>query len=145
MRFGRSSGILTAATALLAFGAASSAQAGGDAKLGEQKFYTCLGCHGIESYKNAYPDYSVPRLRHQQAAYIVSALQEYRNGDRPHATSRRPARRSTAASTVCAAANGARARDLTGAGVSRTVTSVARAYRRGGAPGRVGATPLVGG
>jgi cytochrome c553 len=40
----------------------------------------------VENYKNAYPDYSVPRLRHQHAAYIVSALQEYRSGDRPHAT-----------------------------------------------------------
>ena len=86
MAFGRFGGILTAAAAFLALGAATGAQAAGDAKLGEQKFYTCLGCHGIESYKNAYPDYSVPRLRHQQAAYIVSALQEYRNGDRPHAT-----------------------------------------------------------
>ena len=86
MRFGRFSQILTAATALVALGAASAAHAGGDAKLGEQKFYTCLGCHGIESYKNAYPDYNVPRLRHQHAAYIVSALQEYRAGDRPHAT-----------------------------------------------------------
>jgi cytochrome c553 len=28
----------------------------------------------------------VPKLRHQNAAYIVAALQEYRNGDRPHAT-----------------------------------------------------------
>lgn len=86
MRFGRFSKIVTAATAFLALGAASQAHAGGDAQLGAKKFYTCLGCHGIESYKNAYPDYNVPRLRHQQAAYIVSALQEYRAGDRPHAT-----------------------------------------------------------
>jgi cytochrome c553 len=54
--------------------------------LGEKKFYTCYGCHGITDYKNAYPDYSVPKLRHQNAAYIVAALQEYRSGDRPHAT-----------------------------------------------------------
>ena len=25
--------------------------------------YTCLGCHGIEGYKNAYPNYSVPSSR----------------------------------------------------------------------------------
>jgi cytochrome c553 len=62
------------------------AHAAGDPALGEKKFYTCLGCHGIPNYKNAYPDYSVPKLRHQNAAYIVAALQEYKTGLRPHAT-----------------------------------------------------------
>jgi cytochrome c553 len=62
------------------------ARADGDAAVGEKKFYTCLGCHGIPNYKNAYPDYSVPKLRHQNAAYIVAALQEYKTGLRPHAT-----------------------------------------------------------
>jgi cytochrome c553 len=62
------------------------AHAAGDAALGEKKFYTCFGCHGIENYRNAYPDYSVPKLRHQHASYIVAALQEYRSGERPHAT-----------------------------------------------------------
>ena len=52
----------------------------------QKKFYTCVGCHGIENYKNAYPDYDVPRLRHQNAAYIISALQEYKSGERPHPT-----------------------------------------------------------
>jgi cytochrome c553 len=62
------------------------AHAAGDAAQGEKKFYTCYGCHGLENYRNAYPDYTVPRLRHQHAAYIVAALQEYRSGERPHAT-----------------------------------------------------------
>ncbi|HEV7612053.1 MAG TPA: c-type cytochrome [Steroidobacteraceae bacterium] len=62
------------------------AHAAGDPAAGEKKFYTCYGCHGLEDYRNAYPDYTVPRLRHQHAAYIVAALQEYRSGDRPHAT-----------------------------------------------------------
>jgi cytochrome c553 len=62
------------------------ARAAGDPVIGEKKFYTCVGCHGIPDYKNAYPDYSVPKLRHQNAAYIVSALQEYKSGDRPHPT-----------------------------------------------------------
>jgi cytochrome c553 len=53
---------------------------------GKELFYTCYGCHGINNYRNAYPDYSVPELRHQHAAYIISALHEYRDGDRPHAT-----------------------------------------------------------
>jgi cytochrome c553 len=62
------------------------AYAAGDPVIGEKKFYTCVGCHGIEDYKNAYPDYSVPRLRHQHAAYIIAALHEYKSGERPHAT-----------------------------------------------------------
>src|ERR1700720_223102 len=62
------------------------ANAAGDPAVGEKKFYPCYGCHGLEDYRNAYPDYTVPRLRHQHAAYIVAALQEYRSGERPHAT-----------------------------------------------------------
>jgi cytochrome c553 len=62
------------------------AHAAGDPALGQKKFYTCYGCHGIPNYRNAYPDYSVPMLRHQNAAYLVAALQEYRSGERPHAT-----------------------------------------------------------
>jgi cytochrome c553 len=62
------------------------AHAAGNPAEGEKKFYTCFGCHGIENYRNAYPDYSVPKLRHQNASYIVAALQEYRSGERPHAT-----------------------------------------------------------
>jgi cytochrome c553 len=48
--------------------------------------YTCLGCHGIEGYRNAYPDYSVPRLRGQYPEYLAAALNEYRSGDRAHST-----------------------------------------------------------
>jgi cytochrome c553 len=66
--------------------AAPSAAKTGDPAKGKQLFYTCYGCHGVENYKNAYPDYSVPKLRHQQAAYIISALHEYQNGERPHPT-----------------------------------------------------------
>jgi cytochrome c553 len=65
---------------------ADGGQTAGDPVVGQKKFYTCYGCHGIPNYKNAYPDYAVPKLRHQNSAYIVSALQEYRSGDRPHAT-----------------------------------------------------------
>ncbi len=62
------------------------AKAAGDPVIGQKKFYTCVGCHGVENYKNAYPDYDVPRLRHQNAAYIISALKEYKSGERPHPT-----------------------------------------------------------
>src|ERR1700753_2547788 len=62
------------------------ARAAGDPALGAKKFYTCYACHGIDNYRNAFPDYSVPKLRHQDAAYIISALHEYKSGDRPHPT-----------------------------------------------------------
>lgn len=77
-------------TVLSAIWSVSSHAAGdgavGDPAIGEKKFYTCVGCHGIENYKNAYPDYDVPRLRHQNSAYIIAALQEYKTGLRPHPT-----------------------------------------------------------
>jgi cytochrome c553 len=66
--------------------AAPAATAATDPVRGKKLFYTCYGCHGVETYKNAYPDYSVPKLRHQNAAYIIAALHEYQSGDRPHAT-----------------------------------------------------------
>jgi cytochrome c553 len=74
-----------AAAALLA-SLSLGAHAAGDPAQGEKKFYTCYGCHGVANYKNAYPDYSVPKLRHQNSAYLSAALREYRDGTRPHAT-----------------------------------------------------------
>jgi cytochrome c553 len=47
---------------------------------------TCLGCHAIPGYKNAYPTYHVPKLGGQHAQYIGDALRAYANGDRPHST-----------------------------------------------------------
>jgi cytochrome c553 len=82
----RLNGLAWLASTALSLGWSMSAHAAGDPAVGEKKFYTCYGCHGIENYRNAYPDYSVPKLRHQQASYIVAALQEYRSGERPHAT-----------------------------------------------------------
>jgi cytochrome c553 len=62
------------------------AQAAGDPVRGKTLGYTCLGCHGIETYKNVYPTFSVPKLRGQSAEYIVEALKAYRGGDRSHGT-----------------------------------------------------------
>ena len=47
---------------------------------------TCLGCHGIAGYKNAYPTYHVPKLGGQHAQYIADALRAYASGNRPHST-----------------------------------------------------------
>jgi cytochrome c553 len=57
-----------------------------DPKHGKAVSYTCLGCHGIEDYKNAYPMYSVPELRGQNAEYLAIALHGYKDGDRSHIT-----------------------------------------------------------
>ena len=60
----------------------------GDPAHGAKVAYTCLGCHGIADYRNAYPDYHVPKVGGQHADYLVSALGEYRSGARPHPTMR---------------------------------------------------------
>jgi cytochrome c553 len=65
---------------------ASPAAAQGDAERGAKLAYTCQGCHGIEGYRNAYPSYRVPKLGGQKAAYLVAALQGYRDGTREHPT-----------------------------------------------------------
>jgi cytochrome c553 len=53
---------------------------------GKQLTYTCQGCHGVTGYKNAYPSYHVPRIVGQSSQYLASALNEYREGKRKHAT-----------------------------------------------------------
>ncbi len=65
---------------------AQSAAPHGDAVRGKALSYTCLGCHGIDGYRNAYPNYEVPEVGGQRADYIVAALQEYRSGQRDHTT-----------------------------------------------------------
>ena len=60
----------------------------GDAKAGRTLVYTCGGCHGVTGYKNAYPNYHVPRIAGQNYDYIVSALNEYKTGQRSHPTMR---------------------------------------------------------
>lgn len=58
----------------------------GDADAGATIGYSCLGCHGIEGYRNAYPSYRVPKLGGQKAAYLELALRGYRDGTRQHPT-----------------------------------------------------------
>jgi len=65
---------------------AQPAIAEGDPDAGRELGYSCLGCHGIEGYRNAYPSYRVPKLGGQKAGYLVIALKGYRSGERPHPT-----------------------------------------------------------
>lgn len=60
----------------------------GNAEEGKKRFYTCTGCHGIAGYKNAYPNYSVPKVGGQNEAYLIAALNAYKTGDRKHPTMR---------------------------------------------------------
>ena len=62
------------------------AAAEGDAAAGAAIGKSCLGCHGIEGYRNAYPSYRVPKLGGQQATYLEIALRGYRDGMREHPT-----------------------------------------------------------
>jgi cytochrome c553 len=76
--------------ALIAFGFVATAQGQaptqGDAEHGKVLAYTCHGCHGVPNYKNAYPNYSVPKLGGQSAQYLANALKAYASGERPHQT-----------------------------------------------------------
>ncbi|HSR66291.1 MAG TPA: cytochrome c [Xanthomonadaceae bacterium] len=58
----------------------------GDATRGHTLTYTCQGCHGITGYKNAYPNYHVPRIGGQSPQYLINALTEYKQGKRKHPT-----------------------------------------------------------
>ena len=84
MRFECARGALLAATSLLL--AVPALAEDGNAERGGKLAYTCMGCHGIENYKNAYPKYSVPKLGGQSAIYIAAALAEYKAGARWHPT-----------------------------------------------------------
>lgn len=57
-----------------------------DPERGEAIGYTCLGCHGIPGYRNAYPSYRVPKLGGQKPAALAAALKAYRDQNRQHHT-----------------------------------------------------------
>ncbi len=71
------------AALLLLTGAAA---AEGDPEAGAAIGNSCLGCHGIEGYRNAYPSFRVPKLGGQTATYLQIALKGYRDGMREHPT-----------------------------------------------------------
>jgi cytochrome c553 len=67
-------------------GTAVQVHAEGSAERGKILAYTCHGCHGVPDYKNAFPNYSVPKLGGQNAQYLITALNGYATGDRAHQT-----------------------------------------------------------
>ena len=77
------------ATAAAQTPAPAAAPSAGDAAKGREMTRMCEGCHGIEGWRTAFPEvYRVPRLGGQHEAYLVSALKQYRAGDRSHPTMR---------------------------------------------------------
>ena len=77
---------IAAALLLAASLFARPALAEGDADAGKEIGYSCLGCHGIAGYRNAYPSYRVPKLGGQKAAYLGIAIRGYRDSTRQHPT-----------------------------------------------------------
>jgi cytochrome c553 len=78
--------LTTLLLALSASLAGAPALAQGDVEAGKQKNFTCTGCHGVTGYKNAYPNYRVPKIGGQNYEYLITALTAYRNGERDHPT-----------------------------------------------------------
>lgn len=82
----RSMIVLLALLGTMGLSLSASAQ---DAKAGEKKAAMCIGCHGIPDYKASFPEiYRVPKIAGQNAKYIISALTQYKKGDRKHPTMR---------------------------------------------------------
>lgn len=61
----------------------------GSAEAAKSKISMCVGCHGIPGYRTTFPEvYQVPKIGGQHAAYIISALKQYKSGERDHPTMR---------------------------------------------------------
>ena len=67
---------------------ANLAFAQGNVETGKGSAFTCMGCHGQDGIRNAYPGYRVPKLGGQGGEYIAIALKAYRSGERSHPTMR---------------------------------------------------------
>ncbi len=83
---GFAAGLMLAGASAFAQAAGEAPALKGDAVHGKAISYTCLGCHGVDGYRNAYPNYSVPKLVGQHPEYIIAALQEYKGDQRSHVT-----------------------------------------------------------
>ena len=83
--------LLLAALALLASSSTTlrADEIKGNPQAGESKIASCIGCHGIVGYQASFPEvYKVPKISHQNGAYITAALNAYKSGERKHPTMR---------------------------------------------------------
>ena len=75
------------ASALVAADARAEDAKAGDKAAGATKAQMCIGCHGIPDYKASFPAvYRVPKIGGQNEKYLLTALGEYKKGDRKHPT-----------------------------------------------------------
>ena len=74
--------------ALVGFAPMASAQdVKANAEAGAKKAAMCMGCHSIPGYQASFPEvHKVPMIAGQSAAYLQSALAQYKTGDRKHPT-----------------------------------------------------------
>lgn len=81
--------VATAFAFLVTFLAGMSTVQAQDAKAGERKIASCIGCHGIIGYQSSFPEvHRVPMIAGQGAKYLVASLVAYSKGDRKHPTMR---------------------------------------------------------
>ena len=81
--------LLSTAVAALTAVSSHAAEAQGANPKVEAKAAMCMGCHNIVGYQTTFPQvYKVPMIAGQDPKYIVSALTQYKAGDRKHPTMR---------------------------------------------------------
>jgi len=79
--------LLTLGILVALSGVAYADGAAGSAAAGKTKNAMCQGCHGQPGWRTAFPEvYTVPKLGGQNPNYIVTALKEYKSGERAHST-----------------------------------------------------------
>ncbi|MBA4213279.1 MAG: cytochrome c4 [Polaromonas sp.] len=106
----------------------------GDLAAGQKKAEMCIGCHGIPGYQNSFPEiHKVPMISGQSGAYIVSALNAYKKGDRKHPTMRGIAGSLTEQDMADLAAYYASHADKTAPDTPRTASTTAAALIEKGA------------
>ncbi|MES2842816.1 MAG: c-type cytochrome [Pseudomonadota bacterium] len=106
----------------------------GDVAAGQKKAEMCIGCHGITGYQNSFPEiHKVPMISGQSGAYIVSALNAYKKGDRKHPTMRGIAGSLSEQDMADLAAYYASHADKTAADAPRTASTTAAALIEKGA------------
>lgn len=74
--------VLTAIVVIVATSVTASAAAAANPVRGAVLADTCLGCHGIPGYRNAYPSYRVPKPGGQHEDYLQQAIARDQNGER---------------------------------------------------------------
>ena len=126
---------VVAAATLSAVALSAQAQgATGSVEAGQKKAEMCIGCHGIPGYQNSFPEiHKVPMISGQSGAYIVSALNAYKKGDRKHPTMRGIAGSLTEQDMADLAAYYASHADKTAPDTPRTASTTAAALIEKGA------------